>query len=437
MKQEIGKVGPIGREILDSAVRAVNATHRRQSFIEKAKRLSQYRQDLAANTDCQQLRSRVLAAAGIDQCELERCTKHEAKEMRAFLEREERAIVDQSGVIAQQHNQLARQRPKMLTHLGAFANSAYLITLDVADRIDLPWGNERGEGFERDARSDPPASMHNFVKAYQRIDRQEEYGNRFCFPVDIPFFADFYFHWRTDVDVELNVLTFVQLNGKRYQGLDWSAFGGSGICVKYRSSLKYFIPPPNFDPDHNSEGYLISNLDSTSSQLSDQTDLCTADIGWADFQGVVDHGPINDDVELFDNSHFRLPAGYAIIFVVRVDCRIVIPSCHAGNSIQELDFRSGDFGINVPAVFLGVSLVPSSSSGVIYGVKNDGTLYWYKHLGFADGSDSWVNGGLPKAVGSGDQIFRLMFSGGHGVIYGVKNDGTLNSVQALRVRRWQ
>ena len=67
----------------------------------------------------------------------------------------------------------------------------------------------------------------------------------------------------------------------------------------------------------------------------------------------------------------------------------------------------------------------SGGNGVIYGVKNDGTLDWYRHLGFEDGSDSWVNGGQGIPVGSGDQIFRLMFSGGYGVIYGVKNDGSL------------
>jgi hypothetical protein len=67
------------------------------------------------------------------------------------------------------------------------------------------------------------------------------------------------------------------------------------------------------------------------------------------------------------------------------------------------------------------------TGGVIYGIKPDGTLLWYRHLCYESGQGletpgCWAGG---KAVGVGWQSFRQVFSGGDGVIYGIKQDGTL------------
>ena len=66
----------------------------------------------------------------------------------------------------------------------------------------------------------------------------------------------------------------------------------------------------------------------------------------------------------------------------------------------------------------------SGGNGVIYGVQNDGTLYWYRHKGWLKGENNWVslNG---KKIGDG-WIFDQIFSGSDGLIYGVHNDGTLH-----------
>lgn len=64
----------------------------------------------------------------------------------------------------------------------------------------------------------------------------------------------------------------------------------------------------------------------------------------------------------------------------------------------------------------------SSVGGVIYGIAQDGTLYWYRHAGYVDGTSLW-NGA--RAVGSGWNAFKSVFSGGDGVIYALKEDGTL------------
>ncbi len=70
----------------------------------------------------------------------------------------------------------------------------------------------------------------------------------------------------------------------------------------------------------------------------------------------------------------------------------------------------------------------STGEGIIYGVDPDGNLIWYHHLnnlnGFADtGAEAarWEQ----HAVGSGWGGFVRLFSPGKGVIYAVKPDGTL------------
>jgi hypothetical protein len=61
-------------------------------------------------------------------------------------------------------------------------------------------------------------------------------------------------------------------------------------------------------------------------------------------------------------------------------------------------------------------------NGVIYAVKDNGDLVWYRHEGRFDGSFAWANNGA--TVGTGWQ-FKQVFSGGDGVIYAVTNGGDL------------
>lgn len=64
--------------------------------------------------------------------------------------------------------------------------------------------------------------------------------------------------------------------------------------------------------------------------------------------------------------------------------------------------------------------------GVIYGVRESGELQWHKHLGWRSGTTEWVDGSTSKTVGSsGWQNFKFLFSGGDGVIYGARASGEL------------
>lgn len=89
-----------------------------------------------------------------------------------------------------------------------------------------------------------------------------------------------------------------------------------------------------------------------------------------------------------------------------------------------------------PRDFLGIfcdtrngsnSFFALQARSIIYAVRLDGTLEWYRHDGANDGASSWANGGQPKTVGTGWVAgYHRVFSGCNGIIYLIADDGTLN-----------
>jgi hypothetical protein len=64
----------------------------------------------------------------------------------------------------------------------------------------------------------------------------------------------------------------------------------------------------------------------------------------------------------------------------------------------------------------------SGCNGIIYLIGDDGTLRWYKHNGYLEGTFDWEG---PIDVGSGWDGFLDVFSIGGGIIYAIDPDGTL------------
>jgi len=64
----------------------------------------------------------------------------------------------------------------------------------------------------------------------------------------------------------------------------------------------------------------------------------------------------------------------------------------------------------------------SGGQGIIYAVKPDGQLLWYRHDGYATGDSKWSG---PLKVGSGWQNFRAIIPVGDGIILGVTDDGRM------------
>ena len=75
----------------------------------------------------------------------------------------------------------------------------------------------------------------------------------------------------------------------------------------------------------------------------------------------------------------------------------------------------------------------------VFGLTRDGTLKWYRHDGFADGTVKWA---APVDVGTGWNSFKKIFAGGDGVMYAIGDDGALrwyryqDVMHAQRPPRW-
>jgi len=86
-----------------------------------------------------------------------------------------------------------------------------------------------------------------------------------------------------------------------------------------------------------------------------------------------------------------------------------------------------------PKDFLGIfcdarsgSFAALQAGSIIYAIRLDGTLEWYRHDGNRDGTSSWANGGQPKTVGIGWVAgHQRIFSGSNGIIYLIGDDGIL------------
>jgi len=64
----------------------------------------------------------------------------------------------------------------------------------------------------------------------------------------------------------------------------------------------------------------------------------------------------------------------------------------------------------------------TAGKGVLYGVEPDGSLYWYRHFGFENGSVGWSH---RTKVGGGWGDFVTIFGAGEGVVFALTRDGTL------------
>jgi hypothetical protein len=79
--------------------------------------------------------------------------------------------------------------------------------------------------------------------------------------------------------------------------------------------------------------------------------------------------------------------------------------------------------------------------GIIYAVNQKNQLLWYRHLGFADGTDQWQTSPDPKGYIGENWDMQHVFSAGSGVIYAVNNQAQLLWYRHLGfvdgVDRWQ
>ncbi|MEU4677887.1 N,N-dimethylformamidase beta subunit family domain-containing protein [Micromonospora sp. NPDC023737] len=68
--------------------------------------------------------------------------------------------------------------------------------------------------------------------------------------------------------------------------------------------------------------------------------------------------------------------------------------------------------------------VVGGGNGVIYGVRSDGSLIWYRHEGWATATTGWATGS-GRVIGAGFNQFVNVFGGLDGSLYGLRADGTI------------
>jgi len=71
-------------------------------------------------------------------------------------------------------------------------------------------------------------------------------------------------------------------------------------------------------------------------------------------------------------------------------------------------------------------LVFTGGDGVIYAIEQSGRLRWYRHIGWQTGSPDWDNDGKAKIVSAGNwSDYEFVFAAGQGIIYAVDSAGNL------------
>ena len=98
---------------------------------------------------------------------------------------------------------------------------------------------------------------------------------------------------------------------------------------------------------------------------------------------------------------------------------------HLAEETGEFKWANGGIPMKVGVGWGQVRLGFSGGNGIVYLVDSKGDLYWYKHLGYLNGKFAWANNATGIKVGSGWNDAASAFSGGDGVIYVLKRDGNL------------
>ena len=321
--------------------REVSRRLRREKVLERRRRAQ------AIQADRERIGRRLLELAGLDPGEIEQRRKHEAEQTRAFIDEQRRAVNTRAREIAKQQEAMARRRGSALSlprdlappHGLVFRS---LLTLDTARWIDVTPTTSQPPYFQIEVDIGAPAPLHNTVKIYAWDERTAQHG--FHIP-GLPYTidADFVFAWTADSDVALNAITFVQPNGTYLLETWWGAFVDSEASASLTAGLDVVVV------DRTGTVVLVSN--------GTRDDGLTADVqtGWFDFTGAFEYEPYNDMSDLFDNGLLEVNAGNTAFFSVWVELAIFAD----GNAISSFDFRSGDFGINVPAVYVPTFQAPS------------------------------------------------------------------------------
>jgi N,N-dimethylformamidase len=121
-----------------------------------------------------------------------------------------------------------------------------------------------------------------------------------------------------------------------------------------------------------------------------------------------------------------VPGGNGIIYAIQADGSILW-YCHTGWQNGSATWASGGPGLQIGTGWQQFRTVLANSDGQLYAVMADGTIRWYKYqvTNMATGAGSWVGGGSGPVIGSGFGAYSRFFGGWGGVIYAVDDNGVM------------
>ncbi len=95
---------------------------------------------------------------------------------------------------------------------------------------------------------------------------------------------------------------------------------------------------------------------------------------------------------------------------------------HLGYETGQATWANGGNGLPVASDWASPSMVIVADDGVLYAVRQNGDLDWYRHTGFDTGAATWIG---PQQVGTGWNMFDAIEATSLGVLYGRKPSGEL------------
>jgi hypothetical protein len=123
-------------------------------------------------------------------------------------------------------------------------------------------------------------------------------------------------------------------------------------------------------------------------------------------------------------AHTAFAAGNGIVYLAHKNGDLLWYR-HLGYRDGRAEWANGGTGAKVGSGWGDVRFAFAGGNGVIYTIDSRGDLYWYRHLGQADGKFAWAHDARGIKIGNGWGEVVSAFSGGDGLIYAMKRDGSL------------
>jgi hypothetical protein len=271
---------------------------------------------------------RLLLAAGLEQAELDSMRKREEETVRAFVEEERRGI-------AGRPRPTGLDQPLRLPRRSPFPDAPQLgyklVQLDTATFIGPP-ADKTGPNSRNLVTPDPPSPGRNFSRAFVEIDSGHQSG--FDLGHQNIVSVDFYFAFTADSDIQMNAVSFVDWKGGYTLFVGWYPFDNAWAQATFTAGMDVYVVNP--------QGRLVGTISATPDEGFDKR----IDVGWFDFEGAYDSFTYSSNSFLSVNG-IGVNAGNRVFFRVWADLLVQTKSV----AIANMDFNSGDLGIDVTGVF--------------------------------------------------------------------------------------